>query len=226
MFATYPSPVSSERTDAELLGAHAGGDTDAFGELVRRHQNRLWSVALATLRDPDEAADAVQDALISAYRSAASYRGDAAVTTWLHRIVVNACLDRLRRRRVRPTVELPEGPGEPADPRDRLAEQDTIVVIRDALAQLGEDQRAAITLVDLHGYPVVEAADILGVPPGTVKSRCARGRLQLALLLGHLREESAPDRPPGAAGVGEGNAEPPAGVQARSGPDRTEGGDR
>lgn len=203
--------MSGTRTDAELLEAHVAGDADAFAELLGRHQNRLWSVALATMRDPDEAADAVQDAVISAFRAAAGFRGDSAVTTWLHRIVVNSCLDRLRRRRVRPTVELPAaGPGEPADPRDRIAEQDTIVVVREALAQLGEDQRAAITLVDLHGYSVAEAAKIIGVAQGTVKSRCARGRLQLADLLGHLR----PDPP---ATVG--NPARPAGVQPRSEPD-------
>ena len=202
--------MSSTRSDAELLAAHAGGDPDAFGELVGRHQNRLWSVALGTLRDPDEAADAVQDALISAYRAAAGYRAEAAVTTWLHRIVVNACLDRLRRRRVRPTVELPEqGSGEPADPRDRIAELDTVIAVREAIGRLGEDHRAAITLVDLHGYSVAEVADILDVPQGTVKSRCARGRLQLALLLGHLQET-------------DGNSAATGGVQARSGPERGE----
>ncbi|MGH8880276.1 MAG: sigma-70 family RNA polymerase sigma factor, partial [Stackebrandtia sp.] len=80
--------------DAELLRRHAtGGDRDAFGELFRRHRDRLWAVALRTLSDPEEAADALQDAMIKAYRAAAKFRGDSAVTTWLHRIVVNACLD-------------------------------------------------------------------------------------------------------------------------------------
>jgi len=183
--------VSSGRTDVELLHAHADGDPEAFGELVRRHQDRLWSVALGTLRNPDDAADALQDALLSAYRAAAGYRGDAAVTTWLHRIVVNACLDRLRRQRVRPVTGLADsGPLEPAEPRDRIAERETTVTVRAALAELGEDQQAAITLVDLYGYSVAEAARILDVAEGTVKSRCARGRLQLARLLGRL--DSAP----------------------------------
>src|SRR6267154_5649077 len=94
--------------DRELLARHAAGDPDAFGELFRRHRDRLWSVALRTLGDPEEAADALQDAMLSAYRAAGSFRGDAAVTTWLHRVVVNACLDRIRRRGTRPTVPLPE----------------------------------------------------------------------------------------------------------------------
>lgn len=189
-------------SDADLLEAHAGGDRDAFEELVRRHRDRLWAVALGTLRDPEEAADALQDALISAYRAAGTYRGEAAVTTWLHRIVVNACLDRVRRARSRPTVPLPEqGPAEPADGRDRIAERDTVLAVRAALGQLSAEQRAAITLVDLQGFAVAEAAAILQVPEGTVKSRCARGRLRLAELLGHLQgnpEPAADVQPAGA----------------------------
>src|SRR4051812_30802496 len=88
-------------TDKELIGRHVAGDPDAFAELFRRHRDRLWAVALRTLSDPDEAADALQDALISAFRNAGQFRGESAVTTWLHRVVVNACLDRVRRRAVR-----------------------------------------------------------------------------------------------------------------------------
>src|SRR5947208_15496452 len=101
-------PDEGSPADHELLRRHVAGDADAFGELFRRHRDRLWSVALRTLGDPEEAADALQDAMVSAYRAAGSFRGDAAVTTWLHRVVVNACLDRIRRRNSRPTVPLPE----------------------------------------------------------------------------------------------------------------------
>ena len=185
--------TAPERSDAELLRAHADGDPRAFEELVRRHRDRLWAVALRTLREPEEAADALQDALASAYRSAGSFRAESAVTTWLHRIVVNACLDRVRRRQVRPTVPLPEeGPGEPAEPRDRMAERDTAMAVEEALGRLGVEQRAAIVLVDIEGYSVADAAQILGVAEGTVKSRCARGRARLAVLLGHLRNLEAP----------------------------------
>jgi len=92
-----------ESTDAELLQRYAAGDDEAFAQLVRRHKDRLWAVALRTMRNPEEAADALQEALISAARRARQYRGDAAVLTWLHRIVINACLDRLRRNKVRVT---------------------------------------------------------------------------------------------------------------------------
>src|SRR5208283_2074057 len=77
-------------SDQELLRRHVAGDSDAFGELFRRHRDRLWAVALRTVCDPDEAADALQDAMVSAFRRAADFRGESAVTTWLHRIVVNA----------------------------------------------------------------------------------------------------------------------------------------
>ena len=136
----------------------------------------------------------MQDALLSAHRNAARFRGDAAVTTWLHRIVVNACLDRIRRRQAHPTVPLPDGTAptttarpvpEPAAP---AADHDTALVVRQALAALPAEQRAAIVLVDVQGYPVAEAAEILGVAEGTIKSRCARGRARMALALGHLRD--------------------------------------
>jgi RNA polymerase sigma-70 factor (ECF subfamily) len=185
--------TAAERSDADLLRAHAAGDDAAFEELVRRHRERLWAVALRTARDREEAADALQDALISAYKAAGSFRGDSAVTTWLHRIVVNACLDRMRRRQVRATVQLPEeGPNEPADTRDRLAERDTRMAVDESLRELPVEQRAAVVLVDVEGWSVAETASILGVPEGTVKSRCARGRARLAVLLGHLRNPDAP----------------------------------
>lgn len=176
------------RSDKELLADHVTGDPYAFERIVLRHRNRLYAVALRTMRNPDDAADALQDAMISAYRAASSFRAEAQVTTWLHRIVVNACLDRIRRKQARPTAPLPEeGPGEPVDPRDAVAERDTSIVVQEALAKIPEDQRAAIVLVDIQGYSVADAAAVLDVPEGTIKSRCARGRAKLAVLLGHLR---------------------------------------
>lgn len=174
-------------SDRALMAAHVAGDPDAFAELVRLHTDRLWAVAVRTMRDPDDAADALQDALVSAFRSAAGYRGEAAVTTWLHRIVVNACLDRLRRARVRPTVPLPDDDPDRADvlrhPRDDHAATETRLDVGAALARLPEHQRAALVLVDMQDMPVAEAAFVLGVPEGTVKSRSARGRAALAELL-------------------------------------------
>ncbi|MBB1156061.1 MULTISPECIES: RNA polymerase sigma factor SigM [Amycolatopsis] len=176
-------------TDADLIAAHAAGDPHAFSELVRRHRDRMWAVALRTLRDPEEAADALQEAFISAFRAAGKFRAESQVTTWLHRIVVNACLDRIRRKQARPTVPLPETGeyNEPAAPGDSMAEKETSLLVRKALDELPEDQRAPILLVDVEGYSVAETAKMLGIAEGTVKSRCARGRGKLAKVLGHLR---------------------------------------
>jgi RNA polymerase sigma-70 factor (ECF subfamily) len=189
----------AELSDAELLRAHVDGDPAAFAEIVRRHRDRLWAVALRTVGDREEAADAVQDALLSAHRAAARFRGDSAVTTWLHRIVVNACLDRIRRRQAHPTVPLPDGSRSAdgylvggAEPTAPVPDLDTALVVREALAALPAEQRAALVLVDVQGYPVAEAALILGVAEGTIKSRCARGRARLAVALGHLRPSGKP----------------------------------
>ncbi|GAA3534768.1 RNA polymerase sigma factor SigM [Amycolatopsis ultiminotia] len=147
---------------------------------------------MRTLRDPEEAADALQEAFISAFRAASKFRAESQVTTWLHRIVVNACLDRIRRRQARPTVPLPEsGLNEPVAPGDSMAERETSLLVRQALDQLPEDQRAPIVLVDVEGYSVAETAKLLGIAEGTVKSRCARGRGKLAKVLGHLRNPDA-----------------------------------
>lgn len=187
--------MTEPRTDEALLRAHAAGDPAAFDALVRRHADRLWAVALRTLGDREDAADALQDALLSAYRNASRFRGDAAVTTWLHRIVVNACLDRIRRKQVRPTVPLPEAGAVPAAP---AVDRDLVLDVRAALTRLPAEQRAALVLVDIQGYAVAEAAEILGVAEGTVKSRCARGRARLAVLLGYLRSDAGGNR----SGVG------------------------
>ncbi|NHN56211.1 RNA polymerase sigma factor SigM [Calidifontibacter sp. DB0510] len=167
------------RDDRALMAAHVAGDPDAFGELFRRHKDRMWAVALRTCNDPELAADAVQDGFISAFRRAASYRGDAQVTTWLHRIVVNACLDRLRR--VRPTSELPEY--DLADRHDHHASTVVRLDVQEALSKIPKAQRLALTLVDMEGLSVAEAATTLEVAEGTIKSRCARGRAALAELL-------------------------------------------
>jgi RNA polymerase sigma-70 factor (ECF subfamily) len=188
------------RTDRELLTAHVDGDAAAFAEIVRRHQDQLWGVALRTLSHPEDAADALQDALLKAHRGAAAFRGDAAVMTWLHRIVVNACLDRLRRDLRRPADatepdrlerygdnEAPTSGG--ADTAaDRLGDDVTLRLdVEAALATLAPEQRAALVLVDVLGHDIDTAASILGCLPGTVKSRCSRGRARLAPLLAHLR---------------------------------------
>jgi RNA polymerase sigma-70 factor, ECF subfamily len=201
------------------------GDSDAFGLLFARHRDRLWAVALRTLGDADDAADALQDAMISAFRRADSFRGESAVTTWLYRIVVNACLDLLRRRAARPATS-----GLAADALDALAaghrpgqtDSDTVLDVTAALRTLPPEQRAALVLVDMLGYPVAEAAAVLGVSEGTVKSRCSRGRARLLPQLAHLHGPTvshAPGlasavSPAPAPGPGPGNRTPAGDVSA------------
>jgi RNA polymerase sigma-70 factor (ECF subfamily) len=176
-----------QRSDAELLAAHVAGDSYAFQELFYRHHRQLHRLARLTSRTPEDADDALQDAMLSAHRAAGSFRHDAAVSSWLYRIVVNACLDRLRRNKTHPTATLDD-----VYPiADRTAEVDTAIVVQRALMRLPVEQRAAVVAVDMQGYSIADTARMLGVAEGTVKSRCARARARLAVMLGHLGTEPA-----------------------------------
>jgi RNA polymerase sigma-70 factor (ECF subfamily) len=193
-------------SDADLLAAHVAGDQEAFGVLFARHRDRLWAVAVRTMGNREDAADGLQDGLVAAYRRAGTFRGDAAVTTWLHRVVVNACLDRLRAAKVRQAEALPDdlehngdrgslrsATDETVDPADQAARQEQRAMVLEALRTLPEEQRAALVLVDMEGYPVAEAAAILDCAVGTVKSRCSRGRARLAELLAPLLDDTDGD---------------------------------
>ncbi|WP_067704735.1 RNA polymerase sigma factor SigM [Nocardia jejuensis] len=174
----------TEVSDRDLLAAHAGGEEHAFAELLLRHQDHLYQVALRASYTPEDAADSLQDALLSAHRGAAGFRGDAEVRSWLHRIVVNACLDRIRRNKLRRTVPLSEESlPEPLYARDDFAACEASLIVDAALFALPADQRTALVAVELEGLSIADAAAQLGVPEGTVKSRCARGRARLATYL-------------------------------------------
>jgi RNA polymerase sigma-70 factor (ECF subfamily) len=195
-------------SDAQLLERHTEGDPEAFGLLFLRHRDRLWAVALRTLCDPEEAADALQEAMISAFRRAGDFRGDSAVTTWLHRIVVNASLDRLRRKAAHAaspvgdegTLDLLATQGRLPATTDPASHRDTTLDVEAALRLIPPEQRAALVLVDMLGYPVADAAAVLDISVGTVKSRCARGRARLLPYLEHLRGGPAAD-PAGEGGI-------------------------
>ena len=220
-------PEDAVPTDTALLERHAAGDTEAFGELFRRHRDRLWAVALRTTGDREDAADAVQDAFVSAMRASATasagqasggaaFRGDSAVTTWLHRIVVNACLDRLRRRAVRPVEPLPTTEQPSATP-DAFAALEVSLDVTTALATLPAEQRAALVLVDMYGWSVDETARVLDCAPGTVKSRCARGRARLLPLL-RADRPGQPDDPGAGNRTAPGDVPPQSAQQAATGP--------
>jgi len=181
----FGADVRQQRSDAELLAAHVAGDRYAFEELFYRHHRHLHRLARLTSRNPEDAKDALQDAMLSAHHGASSFRNDAAVSSWLYRIVVNACLDRLRRNKTHPTTTLDDVYPVP----DRTAQADTAIVVQRALMRLPVEQRAAVVAVDMQGYSIAETARMLGVAEGTVKSRCSRARARLAVLLGYLDTE-------------------------------------
>jgi RNA polymerase sigma-70 factor (ECF subfamily) len=177
-----------------LLAAHVAGDPYAFEELFYRHHRQLYRLAHITSRNADDAADALQDAMLSAHRTAHTFRHDAAVGSWLYRIVVNACLDRLRRHMAQPTAALSDEALNSCQVGDPTPHVETAIIVERALMRLPVEQRAAVVAVDMQGYSVAETARMLGVPEGTIKSRCSRARRRLAEVLGYFDAATASAR--------------------------------
>jgi len=175
--------ADADRSDAELLVAHVAGDRYAFEELFHRHHRQLYRLAQISSHTPEDAADALQDAMLSAHRSAPKFRHDASVSSWLYRIVVNACLDRLRRNKSHLMTALEDDSCPIGDPTSRV---DTALAVERALMRLPVEQRAAVVAVDMQGFSVAETARLLGVAEGTVKSRCSRARAKLAETLDYF----------------------------------------
>jgi RNA polymerase sigma-70 factor (ECF subfamily) len=170
--------------ESALVSAAQGGDREAFNRLVVHYQDLAYNVAYRILGDPDAAADATQDAFISAYRALSGFRGGS-FRSWLLRIVTNACYDVLRAHKRHPTVSLDAEPeldweewteGEEEPPEDYTERQDLGNVIQVGLRELPDDQRVVIVLSDVQGMAYKEIARTLGISLGTVKSRLSRGR--------------------------------------------------
>jgi RNA polymerase sigma-70 factor (ECF subfamily) len=187
----------SEPSDEALLAAHLRGDPRAFDELVGRHERRIYGLCLRILGNREDAEDATQEAFLAALRKAASFRKAAAFSTWLYRIAVNAATDQARRRGRARLADLdPEDAGVAVAPGGELGEVvATAVAVQAALAQVPEEFRVAVVLCDLYRVPYADAAQILEIPVGTVKSRVFRGRLALA---DHLGGSVDAPGPPGA----------------------------
>lgn len=183
--------MSDREVDIELVERYVGGDLEAFDELVSRHESRVFGICLRMLKDRHDAFDATQDTFLTLFRKADRYRAEAAFTTWLYRVTTNVCYDHLRRQQRKRTDSMPDYV-DPEDPQgqDAFASADMRPAISDALAELPPEFRAAVILVDLEGLALDSAAETLGVPVGTVKSRVFRGRKLLAAQLGNLREGS------------------------------------
>lgn len=175
MFDYRPVATGPPTSDAELVQMHANGDEEALGVLCQRHHSRLMAAA-ARIAGQD-ADDAVQEGCLKAYRQADRFRGESAVTTWLHRIVVNSAVDIIRRR---PLVA--EAADEPqTDPQ--MAQAESRLDLHAQFQRISRDHQAALLLVDMMGFPVAEAADLLGVPENTLKTRAYRARAALADML-------------------------------------------
>ncbi len=179
-----------QRRDLILLKQALAGDLGAFNDLVVCYQEMLFALVVRMVPDRDQASDCVQEAFFSAYRNMRSFRGGS-IRSWLSRIAINAAMDtqRLRKRRpADPYPELEDDSWQPpadasADPVTSSLTAERHRVLNAALAQVTDDQRAAIVLYDIEGYDYAEIASMTGVSLGTVKSRIHRGRLALRALL-------------------------------------------
>ena len=182
-------PIGADPREQGLIEAAQAGDRQALDALLRLHYDRVYAICRRMTGNDHDALDATQDALIALTRGLSRYDGRAAFSTWAYRVTTNACLDELRRRRRRPVpaaelmIDASNGSGPSLDQTvtDRIT-------IDDALATLPPDFRAPVVLRDVLGLDYAEIGDVLGIPPGTVRSRIARGRKALASHVGRNQE--------------------------------------
>jgi RNA polymerase sigma-70 factor (ECF subfamily) len=180
------SEQDREASDDRLLLRRAqAGDAGAFTKLIGRHDRRLRALAFHVVGDREAMDDVMQEVYLKAFRALPTFKGRAAVATWLHRLTYNACIDELRRARRRlPTEPLDDDVVQPQadvpDSGDLLARRDEL---RAALMELTVGERGAVWLVDAMGFDYGEAATIMGLPAGTVGSRLSRARSALRRML-------------------------------------------
>jgi RNA polymerase sigma-70 factor (ECF subfamily) len=192
--------------ESALIARLQAGDAEAYADLVRTQGPRMLAVARRILRADDDAADAVQEAFISAFRAIGNFEGGAKLSTWLHRIVVNASLMRLRNRARRDEVSIDEllprfedgqhvdEPREWRSPEalDALERRETRQLVRSLIDELPTDYRTVLMLRDIEGLDTKETAELLGVTPNAAKIRLHRARLALRTKLDpHMRERGA-----------------------------------
>jgi RNA polymerase sigma factor (sigma-70 family) len=188
--------------EAELIQYAQQGDLDAFNRLIQNYEHQVFNLAWRLMGDSDSAADATQDAFISAYRAIGRFRGGS-FRSWMLRIVTNACYDEMRRRKRRPASSLetlfddlgvpePENPGDlihkPESPEAATERAELSRAIQDCLNRLPDEFRVVAVLADVQGYEYQEVAQVIGKPLGTVKSRLARARARLRECLQRYRE--------------------------------------
>ncbi len=185
--------------DPTLVEAAQAGDRQALELLLRRHHDRIHALCRRLAGNDADGLDATQEALLAIARGIRRFDGRSQFSTWSHRVATNACLDELRRRGRRPTPGLPDdeagGPAVGAHASAGIEVLPDRLAIDDALAQLPEEFRAPVVLRDLCDLDYAQIAEVLDLPPGTVRSRIARGRAQLAQLLAPGNQDAPPPRP-------------------------------
>jgi RNA polymerase sigma-70 factor (ECF subfamily) len=178
--------------DNQLIDACRHGDTAAFGELVRRYQDRLYNTVYRLVDSAEDAHDVVQEAFLHAYQSLDGFKGDSLFFTWLYRIAVNTAISLKRKRRVVLSIDSQRNGDSAIDPLDpselsrpghslEMAEQERR--IQQALGKLSPEHRAVLVMKDMEGQKYEVMAEILGVPIGTIRSRLHRARLELRQIL-------------------------------------------
>ena len=181
----------AEGEDRELVERFARGESKAFDTIVEKYEQRVYAIALRMTGNVEDARDTMQEVFISALRALRSFRGDAQLSTWIHRVAVNASLDVIRKRKrhiAQPLEEAGDRPSDDAGPEDAAARAARAVEVQHALLGVREEYRAVLVLHDLQDLDYAETAAALDIPVGTVKSRLHRARVEMAQLLGHLRD--------------------------------------
>jgi RNA polymerase sigma-70 factor (ECF subfamily) len=181
-----------EATEEALLEMFNAGDKPALEALFKRREKWLWNVAKKSIRDPSLAEEALQEALVSIWKNAHTFRGESQVTSWMYQIVTRSCIDVLRKEQIRSHGSLNE-----LEQFDDIGGVSTFenalvdgLLIHSALLELENTHREVLILVELDGFSTQEASDRLGIPIGTVKSRAARGREALKIKLTKILEEN------------------------------------
>jgi RNA polymerase sigma-70 factor, ECF subfamily len=186
----------SEARDEDLVRRYVGGDRSAFGVLVERHERRVYNLALRMTGREEDARDATQEAFLTALRKLSSFRGEAAFTTWMHRVTINACYDLLRKRQRAPLLDrLPDHQIEPPPAPDHADSTIAAIDVQRAIMEVAEDFRAVLLLHDVQDLAYEDIALALDIPIGTVKSRLHRGRIALARALGETSSRERPRAP-------------------------------
>ena len=176
-------------SDAELVSCTLAGDPSGFTTLVERYERSLYTLAVRTLRDREEARDATQEAFVKAYRSLHTFRPDAKFSTWIFSICYHACCDRLKRSRRYSGEEIPDRADAAPGPEAQAIANDDAGRLRAAIEALPEKYRSVITLYHLQGKQYDEIASVLGLPLGTIKTHIFRAKEQLRQILATSERE-------------------------------------